>query len=68
MLLFGNLNPLDDVELKTDAELAKAMAKQIAVGKKSRRFVISTGSPLTPRTTLARMQKYIEFGHKMSAF
>lgn len=68
MLLFGNLNPLNDLELKNDAELEEAMRRQIAVGKRWGRFVVSTGSPLTPGTTLQRMQKYIELGHTLSKF
>lgn len=68
LLLFGNLNPLDDIELKSDQELEKVIAQQIAVGKKYGRFVISTGSPLTPGTTLKRLQNYIELGHALSAY
>jgi len=68
MLMFGNLNPRDDVELKPENELADVMLAQIQVGKKYGRFVVSTGSPLTPGTTLERMQRYIELGHELSKF
>ena len=68
MLMFGNLNPLGDIEMKSDGELEAVMAAQIAVGRKYGRFVVSAGSPLTPRTTLARMQKYIDLGHTLGAF
>jgi hypothetical protein len=44
------------------------MAHQIAVGKKFGRFVVSTGSPLTPGTSLARMQTYIEMSQRLSAW
>jgi hypothetical protein len=67
-LMFGNLNPLDDVELKSDAGLEACLAAQIAVGRKYGRFVSCTGSPLTPRTTLARMQYYVETAHRLGAF
>lgn len=67
MLMFGNLNPLEDVELKSDAALEAAVAAQIAVGRKYRRFVTSTGSPLTPRTSLARMQNFIQMAHTLGA-
>ena len=66
-LLFGNLNPREDIELKSDSELEAVMARQIAVGKKYGRFVVSTGSPLTPGTSLARMQTYIEMSQRLSA-
>jgi uroporphyrinogen-III decarboxylase len=68
MLMFGNLNPLADIEMKSDSELEAVMAAQIAVGRKFGRFVVSAGSPLTPRTTLARMQKYIDLGHTLGSF
>ena len=67
LLLFGNLNPFDDIERKSDEELIEVMAKQIAIGKRYGRFVVSAGSPLTPNTSLARIQKYIELGHTLSA-
>jgi uroporphyrinogen decarboxylase len=67
-LMFGNLNPREDVELKSDAELEAAMSRQIAVGKKYGRFVVSAGSPLTPGTSLARMQKYIELSRSLSEY
>jgi uroporphyrinogen-III decarboxylase len=66
MLLFGNLDPLQDIELSSDAALEAVMAKQIAVGKKYGRFVVSTGSPITPHTSLARIQKYIQLGQELS--
>jgi hypothetical protein len=67
-LMFGNLNPREDVELMSDAELEAAMSRQITVGKKFGRFVVSTGSPLTPSTSLARMQKYIELSRSLSEY
>jgi hypothetical protein len=48
--------------------LEETMRAQIVVGKRWGRMVISTGSPLTPGTTLERMQKYIELGHSLSKY
>jgi hypothetical protein len=67
-LLFGNLNPIADLELASDEQFVTRLAAQIAIGKRLGRFVISTGSPLTPDTTLSRMQAYIRLGHELSAF
>jgi uroporphyrinogen decarboxylase len=66
-LLFGNLNPREDIELATDDELVARIAAQTAIGKKYGRFVVSAGSPLTPTTTLERVQRFIELGHTLSA-
>ena len=68
MLLFGNLDPVADLELASDEQLVTRMAAQITVGKRIGRFVVSTGSPLTPDTSLARMQTYVRLGHELSAF
>jgi hypothetical protein len=68
MLLFGNLDPVGDIEQASDAELEARMRQQIAVGKKYGRMVVSTGSPITPDTTLARVQKYITLAQQLSAY
>lgn len=67
MLMFGNLNPLDDIELLDDDALEKAVAAQIAVGRRYGRFVSCAGSPLTPRTSLERMQNYIHLAQTLGA-
>jgi hypothetical protein len=68
MLMFGNLDPYGDIEKASDAELEDRMRQQIAVGKKYGRMVVSTGSPLTPNTTLSRVQKYIALAQQLSAY
>lgn len=68
MLLFGNLDPLRDVELGTDEHLETVMRKQIEIGKRYGRFVVSTGSPITPRTPLKRIRQFIDLAHHLSAF
>jgi hypothetical protein len=68
LLMFGNLNPLDDIELRSDADLESVIAAQIAVGRRYGRFVSCAGSPLTPRTSLARLQRYIHLCQTIGAF
>lgn len=60
--LFGNINPYDHLERMSDAELEAEMRRQARAGRKARGFVMSTGSPITPGTPLARVRKFIEFG------
>lgn len=61
--LAGNLNPYTDVELRTDAELGRAVAAQAAAGRRSGRYITSTGSPLTPGSSVARIAEFIKMGH-----
>lgn len=68
MLLFGNLNPIQDLEESTDEELIGRLNAQIAIGKRYGRFVVSTGSPVTPGTSLERVQDYIRWAHELSTF
>lgn len=68
MLMFGNLNPVDDIELKDDANLEKSIAAQIAIGRRYGRFVSCTGSPLTPRTSMERLQNYIRLAQTLGVY
>jgi uroporphyrinogen-III decarboxylase len=60
--LFGNIDPFGILERASDAELAAEVARQAAAGRKARGFIISTGSPITPATPLARVRRFIELG------
>jgi len=65
--LWGNLDPVRVVQDGTDEELRRAIAEQVAIGRRSGRFIISTGSPITPLTPLARIQRYISLGRELGA-
>ena len=65
--LWGNLDPVRVVQDGTDEELRRAIAEQVAIGRRSGRFIISTGSPITPLTPLARIQRYIALGRELGA-
>ena len=67
MTLLGNLNPLTDVQEASDDDLAATMRAQIKEGTKARGFIVSTGSPITPLTPLARVQRFLELGRDVSA-
>ena len=59
-----NLNPYADLEIGSDAELEQAIRAQAAAGRLSGKYITSTGSPLTPGTSVARIARFIEMGHK----
>lgn len=57
--LFGNIDPVGVLQDGTDAELDAEIARQAAAGRKARGFIMCTGSPITPHTPLARVQRFI---------
>ena len=63
--LAGNLNPYEDLEIASDEEFKVIMEKAVALGRKYGKYVSSTGSPITPGTTVDRMKKFIELGHML---
>lgn len=65
MCVAGNLNPYDDIEITGDEELFKRMKKQVELGRQHGRYFTSTGSPLTPGTSVARLRMFIELGHQL---
>jgi len=58
--LFGNIDPVGILQKGTDAELETEIIHQAKAGRKCRGFIICTGSPITPSTTLSRVQKFIK--------
>jgi len=62
--LAGNLNPYSHVEVMNDMELEAEIRLQAAAGKVSGKFMTSTGSPLTPGSSVARIARMIEMGHQ----
>lgn len=58
--LHGNIDPYGVLERGSDARLEAEIRRQAAAGVKARGFVMSTGSPITPGTPLARVRRFIE--------
>jgi hypothetical protein len=52
------------LEKSSDEGLKQKIEEQAAVGRKimKGRFIISTGSPVTPKTTLERLRSFIYIG------
>jgi len=68
MTLFGNIDPVGVLQRGADTELEAEIARQVTAGKDCRRgFIICTGSPVTPATSLARIQRFIDLAHKHGA-
>lgn len=63
--LFGNVNPYVHLQRMSDEELEEVMQAQASAGARARGFITSTGSPVTMRTELGRVRKFIEFGRTL---
>ena len=68
LCLWGNLDPVGVVQEGTEEMLRQAMAAQVAIGRRTRRFITSTGSPITPLTPLPRIQRFIELGQELGTW
>ncbi|MHB9134105.1 MAG: uroporphyrinogen decarboxylase family protein [Armatimonadota bacterium] len=63
LCLTGNLNPYDDIERLDNEAFDQRVKQQLRLGHQHGRYITSTGSPLTPGTSVARMQRFIEMAH-----
>jgi uroporphyrinogen-III decarboxylase len=61
--LGGNLNPYSDLEIGNEVELEQAIRVQATAGRQCGKYITSTGSPITPGTSVARIARFIEIGH-----
>ena len=59
---FGNLDPVGVLQNGTDEALEQEVRRQHEAGRLARGFVLSTSSPITPATPLARVQRYLALG------
>jgi len=62
--LFGNIDPVNILQRGTNEELEIEIERQAKALKKCRGFIMCTGSPITPSTSLKRVQKFIELSKK----
>jgi len=62
--LFGNLDPVKILQNGDDAELEAELQRQLAAGRRGRGFILSTASPITPATPLARVRRFLELGRR----
>lgn len=64
--IFGNIDSMNILQNGTISELEKEIERQISVGRNHRRFVVSLGSPVTPKTPTSRVREYIEVARRLS--
>ena len=63
--VLGNLDAIRVLEKGDDEELSSEIRRQLAAGRRNgNRFVMSTGSPITPDTSLERVCLYCDLVHK----
>ena len=62
--VFGNLDPVSVLQDGTDANLEAEIKRQVEAGGRARGFILSTSSPITPATPLARVQRFLELGRR----
>jgi len=66
--LFGNLDAINLLPQADEAALRAEIARQVAAGRRNRhRFVISLGSPVTPGTSLQRVQEYCRWSRELGS-
>ena len=65
--IFGNLDPVGVLQNGSTRELAVDIERQVSGGRLARGFVLSTASPVTPGTPLARVRKFLELGRRLDA-
>ncbi|MBN1583655.1 MAG: hypothetical protein JXA89_23310 [Anaerolineae bacterium] len=66
MAVLGNLDAIGVLEQGSEEELRTEIARQIAAGRRNgSRFVMSIGSPVTPKTPVSRVRLYIDLVHEL---
>jgi len=60
MCIFGNIDSIRILQNGTRDELRREIRRQIDIGLKHGRFVMSLGSPVTPLTPLSRVAEFID--------
>ena len=63
--LFGK--GLEEWRAKQQEEINAEITRQVEAGRSARGFLLSTASPITPATPLARVQRFLELGRQLGA-
>lgn len=59
--VFGNLDSIGILQNGTDEELISEIRRQMKAGRQNEgRFIMSTGSPVTPQTSVERVKRYAD--------
>ena len=66
--VLGNLDAITLLEKGSDEDLRSEIARQIAAGRRNdSRFIMSLGSPVTPRTPVERVRLYCDLVHTLGS-
>jgi uroporphyrinogen-III decarboxylase len=65
--ILGNLDAVNTLQNGTEKELEAEIIRQIGIGKEYGKFIMSLGSPVTPKTRVKKIIKYINLSKKLSA-
>jgi uroporphyrinogen-III decarboxylase len=66
-VIFGNLDAIGILEHGSDEVLRSEIARQLESGHRNgNRFVMSTGSPVTPGTPLERVRRYTDLVRELA--
>lgn len=64
--LLGNVDSVGILQNGSDDELKKEVQRQIEAGKRNNgRFIMSTGSPITPSTPVSRVRLFVDIVHEL---
>jgi uroporphyrinogen-III decarboxylase len=65
MCVLGNLDAFGVLERGSDADLEHEVRRQVRAGRRNGgRFIMSTGSPVTPETPPERVRRYLEIARE----
>lgn len=67
MTLFSNIDPVGILQNGSDEALEAEIRKQFEAGRRARGFILSTASPITPQTPLARVRRFIELSRQIGS-
>lgn len=68
-VVLGNLDAYGVLEQGGDEALAHEVGRQLHAGRRNRgRFIMSTGSPVTPDTPVERVRRYCDLVHAGAAY
>jgi len=63
--IFGNVNAVSVLQNGSLEELTNELNRQIKIGRNHGRFVMSLGSPVTPRTPASRVRLYVDLARSI---
>jgi uroporphyrinogen-III decarboxylase len=65
--IFGNLDAVWVLGDGSHADLEREIRRQLNIGRKHKKFVMSLGSPVTPLTTTNRVKEYVDITREISS-